>query len=140
MTQVRDAVRTLDSAHKQYLASIDRVRNKYSDAVMTADDVWEQVLLSRDTGEKPILSGVDFWDDLMGPFRQGNLYVLGGFAGSGKSTLAVQLAWSIARQGRKIWFFCLELTPPECLELLVGHIMGNAEGKKTASRFNSGRI
>lgn len=127
MSTREDAIRTLESAHKQYLASIDRVRKKYTDAVMTADDVWEQKLLSKENDEHPISSGVDFWDELAGPFRRGNLYVLAGFAGSGKSTLAVQLAWSIAQQGKKVWFYCLELTPVECLELLTGHVRQNAE-------------
>jgi replicative DNA helicase len=122
-----EARRILESAHSQYLASIDRVRAKYTDALMTAEDVWEQKLLAKENDEHPITSGVGFWDEMMGPFRRGNLYVLAGYAGSGKSTLAVQLAWSIAQQGKKVWFYCLELTPIECLELLTGHIRQNAE-------------
>lgn len=94
---------------------------------MTADDVFERRELAKESSENPLKTDLLFWDGLVGPFRRGNLYVLAGYAGVGKTTLAMQLAWAIARQKRKVWFYCLELTPIEVLEVLAGHICADTD-------------
>ena len=122
-----EIINLLSRNHAQFLKVLGQAREKFVAPIMTADDVWEIKLLESKYNEKPILSGVSFWDDLVGPFRRGNLYVLAGYAGTGKTTLAAQIAWAIAQQKRNVWFYCLELTPVEVLEVLVGHISGNSE-------------
>lgn len=94
---------------------------------LRAEEVYEKILLRRASGVKEIVTGLSWWDDFAGPFRRGNTYVLCGYAGVGKTTLAIQLAWSIALSGRKVWFYCLELSASEVFEVLAGHICGNAK-------------
>src|SRR5512139_3645555 len=122
-----EIVSILSRAHRQYLKELDRAKELLVDPIMTADDAWERKLLAERHDVNPIQSGIAFWDDLVGPFRRGNLYVLAGYAGVGKTTLATQLSWATARQDRKVWFYCLELTPEEVLEVLVGHLVEDAE-------------
>jgi replicative DNA helicase len=127
MKSNNEIVEILSSSHKKYLSSIEKARESFTDPILTADDVYVMKVIAKEHDEYPIISGVDFWDELVGPFRRGNLYVLAGFAGCGKSTMALQLAWNVARQGRNVLFYCLELVPTEVLEMLVGHIRSNAE-------------
>ena len=93
---------------------------------LTAEEVYEKILLKRSSGVPPIVTGLGWWDDFAGPFRRGNTYVICGYAGVGKTTLAIQLAWNIALSGKKVWFYCLELSAPEVFEVLAGHIAGIA--------------
>jgi replicative DNA helicase len=118
-----EIVGILTSSHRKYLASIESARKGFVLPILTADDVLEMRVLSKRFDENPIISGVPFWDGLVGSFRRGNLYVLAGYAGTGKTTLAVQLSWAIAKQNRAVWFYCLELTPIEVMEVLAGHIV-----------------
>jgi replicative DNA helicase len=72
------------------------------------------------------LTGVDWWDSFAGPLRKGNVYIIAGYPGAGKTTLALNLAWSMALAGRKVWYYCLELDPEEVFEVLAGHILKDA--------------
>lgn len=116
----------LDSQHKRYLQTVSRMREKLVTPMMMADDVFERRELEKKSNENPVITNYAWWDDIVGSLRRGNLYVLAGYAGTGKTTLAMQLAWAIS-QTRKVWFYCLELTPVEVLEVLIGHICGNTE-------------
>ena len=93
---------------------------------LKAEEVYEKILLKRSSGVEPIFTGLDWWDNFAGPLRRGNTYVVCGYAGSGKTTLAVQLAWRLSLTGRKVWFYCLELSAAEVFEVLAGHISGNS--------------
>ena len=97
----------------------------WTSPALKAEEVYEKILLTRSSGVKPILTGLGWWDEFAGPFRRGNTYVLCGYAGAGKTSLAVQLAWSLALSGKKVWYYCLELSAPEVFEVLAGHISGS---------------
>lgn len=109
------------------LTMVKGVREKYFSPALTAEDVYEKILVKRDRGDRGIYTGVEWWDRWAGPFRRGNTYVLAGYPGAGKTTLAINLAWSIARRGRKVWYYCLELMADEVFEVLAGHILGNSK-------------
>lgn len=119
--------RVFSSNHKRYLLNLEKIKESIVTTELTTDDVWEMKLLEDQYDESPIRTGASFWDELVGSLRKGNLYVLAGYPGAGKTTLAAQLAWGVAKQGKKVWFYCLELKPTEVLEVLVGHIRGNAQ-------------
>jgi replicative DNA helicase len=78
-------------------------------------------------GATAIPSGLPWWDSFAGPFRRGNVYIIAGYPGAGKTTLALNLAWSMAKAGRSVWYYCLELTAEETMEVLAGHITKKAE-------------
>jgi len=94
---------------------------------LKAEEVYEKILLARASGVSHISTGLGWWDSFSGPLRRGNTYVICGYAGVGKTTLAVQLAWNLARTGKKVWFYCLELSASEVFEVLAGHICGFAQ-------------
>ena len=93
---------------------------------LKAEEVYEKILLKRSEGVREVFTGLDWWDGFAGPFRRGNTYVICGYAGVGKTTLAIQLAWNMALAGRRVWFYCLELSAAEVFEVLAGHISGCA--------------
>jgi len=51
--------------------------------------------------------------------RRKNLVVVAGRPSQGKSTLMLNMAYSFAKQGKKVFFFSLEMTKEECLERLI---------------------
>lgn len=126
MTTRNEVETFLSAQHRKYLREIQKARQLNRSWVLAADDVLEQKLLADKYDEHPISTGISWWDELVGPFRRGDLYLLAGYAGSGKTTLAMQIAWAIS-QFRKVWFYCLELRPHQVFEFSVGHIVQNAE-------------
>lgn len=111
---------------EEYLAQVRSIRSKFVSPAIQAEQVYEKILTKRASGERGIATGIDWWDSWAGPFRRGNVYVIAGYPGSGKTTLALQLAWAMAKRGRRPWFYCLELMSDEVFEVLAGHIRGNA--------------
>ena len=58
-------------------------------------------------------------DKLIGGFEKGELITLGGYSGGGKTTLALNIAANVAKEGRKVLFFSLEMTKTEMHKRLV---------------------
>lgn len=110
---------------RNYLKTLDGLREKQSRA-LTAEYVWNKILLRRQKGEKPIPTDVYWWDEWAGPFRRSNVYCFAGFQGTGKTSLCVNLTWPMARRGVKVWNYCLELTADETFEVVAGHVLGKA--------------
>jgi replicative DNA helicase len=110
---------------RNYLLTLDGLREKQSRA-LTAEYVWNKILLRRQQGEKSIPSGVEWWDEWAGPFRRSNVYCFAGYQGTGKTTLCVSLTWPMAKRGAKVWNYCLELTADETFEVVAGHVLGKA--------------
>ena len=127
MTSRGELENFLSSQHRRFLREIQRARTANKRYTLTADDVLEMKFLADKYEENPLSTGIAFWDELVGPLRRGDVYLLCGYAGTGKSTLAVQVGWAIAQQKRKVWFYCLELRPHQSFEMVAGHIVGNAE-------------
>lgn len=120
----------LSRGHKQFLIERAKMQKVLVSSCLTFDEVWEMKMTEDKNNEKPIVTGIEFFDDLVGSLRRGNLYVLCGYAGVGKTTLSVQVAWAVAKQKRNVWMYCLEMTAPEIFEIVVGHITKNAEPKE----------
>ncbi len=55
-------------------------------------------------------------DKYTGGMHKGQLWVVGGGVGHGKTTLAVQIAKNVAKQGKKVGVFSLEMTRRSVLE------------------------
>ena len=125
-----EQIAILSKAHRKFLDGIDDIRKKYVSSLLTYDEVWEMKIEADKNNENPIVTGIEFWDDLVGSMRRGNLYVLCGYAGVGKTTLSIQISWAVAQQKRNVWLYCLEMTAPEVLEIVAGHITKNADPKE----------
>jgi len=112
---------------KSYLDTLREERKKQTNLALTAEQVYEQILATRELPDRFVYTGVEWWDKFAGPLRRGNTYVLAGYPGAGKTTLALNLAWSMALNGKKVWYFCLELMASEVYEVIAGHIQKNAK-------------
>ena len=99
---------------------------KFGPPTITAQEVYESHLADRAKRDDAIYSGLDWWDNFAGPFRRSNVYALGGYYGAGKTTLSINLSWSIAKAGHRVWYYCLEMTAKEIFEVLAGHIRQKA--------------
>ena len=110
---------------REYLKSLDGLRAKQSRA-LRAEYCYEKILLREKSGEGAISTGISWWDEWAGPLRRSNVYCFAGYQGTGKTTLAVNLTWPIAKKGKKIWNYCLELTADEMFEVVAGHVTGKA--------------
>ena len=122
----QDTRRDLQQAHREYLALLGQFRKRFISPAITAEQVYEMRLMRQEKGATAIPTGLTWWDSFAGPFRPGNTYILAGYPGAGKTTLALNLAWSMAKSGRFVWYYCLELTAEETMEVLAGHITKKA--------------
>ena len=110
---------------REYLRKLDGMREEQSRA-LTVEYVWNKILLRRQKGEKPLPTGVEWWDEWAGPFRRSNVYCVAGYQGTGKTTLVGNLTWPMAKRGRRVWNYCLELTADEAFEVVAGIVLGKA--------------
>ena len=58
-------------------------------------------------------------DNKIWGLKRKSLVVVAGRPSMGKSTLMLQMAYSFAAEGKKVYFFSLEMTKEECLERLI---------------------
>lgn len=123
---VATQAREMEMAQRELLATIQAYREKFESLALNAEAVYTGRLARLEKGGHPIGSGIWWWDDFVGKFRRGNTYLLAGYPGTGKTTVAINLAWSMAKAGRRVWYYCLELSAEETMEVLIGHILEKA--------------
>lgn len=123
---LEEDITKFDNLYRQYLWYLKKFRSEITSPALTAERVYEKILLKRQRNIKPIPTGIDWWDEFAGPLRRGNTYVIAGYPGAGKTTLALNLAWSMAKAGQKVWYYCMELASEETFEVLAGHIRKKA--------------
>jgi replicative DNA helicase len=137
-----DPEKALEVAARQILeirASVEAAKagGEYSDAVrewrarrtspaLTAEDVYEKIVIARERGGRSFSSGLWWWDEVAGRFRRGNTYVLAGYPGVGKTTLALNLGWAMSIGGLRVWYYGIELLSEETFEILAGLVVGKA--------------
>jgi replicative DNA helicase len=89
---VQEAQKLLTDLHSGWLATpdvtpIDQMRDAFS-------------LASSDGGMMP--TGIRAWDETFGGLSHGGRYVVAGHGGVGKSAFAINIAWNMAKAGRKV--------------------------------------
>ena len=125
-TLVAQRIKDFDATYRKYKDVLRDHRSSYVSPALTAEQVYEKILIERSKGITHLSTGVYWFDRFAGPLRRGNTYVLCGYPGVGKTTLALILAWNMAKSGIKVWYYCLELSAREVFEVLAGHILGKA--------------
>lgn len=101
---------------KEVEALLEAETNKGSDAELVKEFLEEW---GADKPEPVLSIGFDSIDYLLGGGLYRGLYVIGANPAAGKTAIAVQIADSLAQQGRDVLFFCLEMTRRQ---LLARHI------------------
>ena len=70
----------------------------------------------------PALTGMNAVDELLGELKPGNLIVIGARTSMGKTSLAITAGLHVARQGKTVAIFSLEMTSRELvLRMLAGY-------------------
>lgn len=69
-------------------------------------------------------TGFTSLDDVISGMRNSELVILGGRPASGKTTLAMNIAYNVAKTGKKVWFYSLEMSEFELHKRLVTSISG----------------
>lgn len=110
----------------EYSDAVREWRARRTSPALTAEDVYEKIVIARERGGRGFSSGIWWWDEVAGRFRRGNTYVLAGYPGVGKTTLALNLGWAMALGGRRVWYYGIELLSEEAFEVLAGLVVGKA--------------
>ncbi|WP_291813986.1 replicative DNA helicase [Limnobacter sp.] len=69
-------------------------------------------------------TGIGLLDSITTGLRPGSLNILGGRPGGGKTTLGLQIALNIARSGKSVRFWSLEMTKEQVAEKLLANVSG----------------
>jgi replicative DNA helicase len=110
----------------EYTDAVREWRSRRKSVALTAEDVYEKIVIARERGGRGFSSGIWWWDEVAGRMRRGNTYVIAGYPGVGKTTLAVNIGWAMSLKGLRVWDYCVELLSEESFEILAGHVMGKA--------------
>lgn len=91
----------------------------------------------QEDAEKGVMLGIAALDELVGVLEGGDVIVLGARPAVGKSALMVQIASNMARQGKKIAFYNMEMREKQVYERFVSHLSGLSVTRlRRAIKFN----
>lgn len=86
-----------------------------------AHEFWSHAYGNRGNGPSGICTGLKKLDIATGGFQPGDVVVLAARPGQGKTALALQIAYNVAKAGRSVAFFSLEMSAQQLANrLMVG--------------------
>jgi replicative DNA helicase len=99
----------------------------YDDETVNASDVFLKNAEDRYTGKEDLRNIKTYFyavDEKIKGFRKSELVIVGGRPGSGKTTLGMNVAYRMAKDGKKVLFCSLEMSEVELHERIVKSITG----------------
>ena len=87
---------------------------------------------------KTVSTGIESWDRLATPMKEGQMITLAGRPGSGKSAFAGQVAYDCAENGGRVAFFSMEMTGEEIVERLA--LIRGGRDARGDNRIKTGKI
>ena len=84
-----------------------------------------------------VSTGFAPWDRVVGKMAKGDLVVLGGATSMGKTSMAQQVAWFVAKQGRRAMAFTLEMTAEEYTKRHLAQMTGISTVDQEAGTITS---
>lgn len=84
---------------------------------------------------KPIKTGYSSIDNIIGNFQGGDLFILAAATGMGKTCLMLNLALSMAKQGKKVLIFSLEMSNQQLLNRVISSETGINSNKYRNANF-----
>lgn len=125
-----DTVREWSSGHAES-AYKERVRLKSSELLTDPSDVLVS-LYDGSSALDPVKTGIGGLDDVLGGgLMPGSITVIGATSSSGKTTLSLQVANTIAMNGKPVLFVTIEQTPTELVAKSIAWTSSRLTGKKT---------
>lgn len=61
-------------------------------------------------------TGIRLFDDCIGGFRQGHIWIIGAYSGAGKTQMLTKLAYNAGRQGAEVLFLTMEMDSKEIVK------------------------
>lgn len=114
-----DIIRFIDKTRREWTATPPKCR-RLGDMILDYFNV-----LDERKNKKTAMTGVKDLDELTGGIHPGELTAIGARPGTGKSAFCLQTAVNVARSGRKVMFFALEMTEAQNLDrLMMMHARG----------------
>ena len=93
-----------------------------------------QKIIERFESKKTMRTGLKQFDGIIGDLSESGFFVLGGRPSSGKTVLALNIAEAVAKQGKKVLFFSLEMSSHKIMQrILVSNAMVDNEKIKSKS-------
>lgn len=120
-----DSVKSLQDAEKLIFEISE---NNYRTQLEPVSDIVPEVVKKIETLYKDpnayqgLYSGFKDIDNLLDGFKNGNLIVLGARPGDGKTSLGVNIALNVAKEGKKVAIFELEMVKGEIVERMLSNI------------------
>jgi replicative DNA helicase len=108
------------------LKEIDNI-TFFDDTTINASEVFLKNAEDRYTGKEDLRNIKTYFypvDEKIKGFRKSELIIIGGRPGSGKTTLGMNVAYRMAKQGKKVLFCSLEMSEVELHERIVKSITG----------------
>lgn len=108
------------------LKEIDNI-TFFDDVTVNASEVFLKNAEDRYTGKEDLRNIKTYFypvDEKIKGFRKSELIIIGGRPGSGKTTLGMNVAYRMAKQGKKVLFCSLEMSEVELHERIVKSITG----------------
>lgn len=93
---------------------INKVHHPHDIWIEHYDEIYERWGRGKDLSIKSLPN----LDNKIWGLKKKKLVVVGGRPSNGKSVLLLQMAWDFALQGKKVYFFTLEMTKEDCIERL----------------------
>jgi replicative DNA helicase len=121
----RDVQDVIDFAHEELIqVGEDREASfqNAGDLVLPALEKLEQAY--RNNGIEGLKTGYYEFDELAGGLKPGELVVIAARTSIGKTTLAVNMAYNMAKAGKKVAFFSCEMTSDEIMFRLFSSVSG----------------
>ena len=84
---------------------------------------------------KPIKTGYSSIDNIIGNFQGGDLFILAAATGMGKTCLMLNMALSMAKQGKKVLLFSLEMSNQQLLNRVISSETGINSNKYRNANF-----
>ena len=89
----------------------------------------------RITKTNPIKTGYSSIDSITGNFQSGDLFILAAATGMGKTCLMLNIALSMAKQGKKILIFSLEMNKEQLLNRII-----SSEVNINSDKYRNGKL
>ena len=86
---------------------------------------------------KPIKTGYRAIDNIIGNFQGGDLFILAAATGMGKTCLMLNMALSMAKQGKKVLLFSLEMSTQQLLNRIISSETGINSNKYRNANFTT---
>lgn len=125
----------LEKLKKQYELPNRATLSKLNDvdAINKLGDDYDLII-----NTKPINTGYTSIDRIIGNFQGGDLFILAAATGMGKTCLMLNMALSMAKQGKKVLIFSLEMNKEQLLNRVISSEIGINSDKYRNGKLTEG--